>query len=384
VVSAAPHDLEGSTRAEPMAFARRFGRAPEALARAPGRVNLLGEHTDYNDGYVLPTAIGLCTEVALALRDDDRVVVESETLGERSELVLGQQARTGGFIDYVAGVTRALAEHGWRITGFDALVRSSVPVGSGLSSSAALEVALLRALRARFSLPFDDATLAKLAHWGETHHVGVPVGLLDPMACSLADEHTALFLDVRTLAYERLAMPDAAEIAVVDSGVAHALASGDYRTRRDECQRAAALLGVVALRDATLDRLAGLPEPLLRRARHVITENERVLAGVQALRDGDAERFGLLWWASHASLRDDYEVSVPEVDAIVDRARQVPEILGARLTGGGFGGAVVVLARRGHAREAALAIAARPEHVLVPGDGGSATSGGPEDDANRP
>lgn len=348
------------------AFLGRFGRAPEALARAPGRVNLLGEHTDYNDGYVLPTAIGLGTEVALARRDDGRVEVFSEALRERGELVLGREAVTGGFIDYVGGVTRSLAAHGHAIAGFDALVRSDVPVGGGLSSSAALEVALLRALRVRFSLAIDDASLARLAHWGETRHVGVPVGMLDPMACSLADEHTALFLDVRTLAFERVALPEAAEIAVVDSGVAHQHASGDYRKRRDECHRAAALLGVAALRDATLEQLPALPEPLRRRARHVITENARVLEGVQALRSGDAERFGSLWWASHASLRDDYEVSVPAVDAIVERAARVPEILGARITGGGFGGAVVVLARRGHARAAAAAIAPSPSHVLVP------------------
>lgn len=353
------------------AFTRAFGRPCEAAAHAPGRVNLLGEHTDYNDGYVLPTAIGLHTEVALARRDDGRVVVESETLGERAEYVLGRETRVGGFVDYVAGVTRSLAEHGCAqaLGGFDALVRSNIPVGSGLSSSAALEVAMLRALRVRFSLPLDDATLAKLAHWGETRHVGVPVGMLDPMACSLADENTALFLDVRTLTFERVALPETAEIAVVDSGVAHQHAGGDYRTRREECRQAAERLGVASLRDAELDRLAGLPEPLRRRARHVLTENERVLAGVEALRDGDAERFGALWWASHASLRDDYEVSVPEVDAIVERARQVPEILGARLTGGGFGGAVVVLVRRGHAPKAAAAIAARPSHVLVPARG---------------
>lgn len=350
----------------PRAFAGVFGRSLEVIARAPGRVNLLGEHTDYNDGYVLPTAIGLHTEVALARRDDGRVVVVSERLDERGTYVLGQEPRTGGFIDYVAGVTRSLAVHGHAVEGFDALVRSSVPVGSGLSSSAALEVALLRALRVRFELTLDDATLAELAHWGETCHVGVPVGLLDPMACSLADEHTALFLDVRTLALERVALPETVEIAVVDSGVAHEHASGDYRKRRDECQSAAARLGVASLRDATLDRLPELSEPLRRRARHVITENARVLAGVQALRDGDVERLGALWWASHASLRDDYEVSVPAVDAIVERARAVPEILGARITGGGFGGAVVVLVRRGHAGPAAAAIAARPEHVLVP------------------
>jgi galactokinase len=364
-------DDSASALGTPAAFVQAFGRPCEALARAPGRVNLLGEHTDYNDGYVLPTAIGLHTEIALARRDDGRVVAVSETLGERGEYVLGQEERRGGFVDYVAGVTRSLATHGHAIEGFDALVRSTVPVGSGLSSSAALEVALLRALRVRFSLQLDDAALARLAHWGETRHVGVPVGLLDPMACSLADEDTALFLDVRTLAFERVALPESAEIAVVDSGVAHQHAGGDYRKRREECERAAARLGVASLRDATLEQLPALPEPLQRRARHVITENARVLEGVRALRSGDAEAFGALWWASHASLRDDYEVSVPAVDAIVERARRVPEILGARITGGGFGGAVVALVRRGHAAAAAAAIAAEPSLVLVPRQGQS-------------
>jgi galactokinase len=163
-----------------------------------------------------------------------------------------------------------------------------------------------------------------------------------------------------------LALPQTVELAVVGSGVAHQHASGDYGTRREECRRVATLVGVATLRDATLDRLAALPDVLSRRARHVITENARVLAGVAALREGDAEGFGALFWASHASLRDDYEVSVPEVDAIVERARGVPPILGARITGGGFGGAVVALVRRGHAAAAAAAIAARPEHVLVP------------------
>lgn len=350
------------------AFATAFGRAPEAVGRAPGRVNLLGEHTDYNDGYVLPTAVPLHTEVALARRDDGRVTVVSETLGEHDGFSLGHEPRRGGFIDYVAGVTRALREHDQAIEGFDALVRSSVPVGSGLSSSAALAVALLRALRGRYGLPLDDVALAKLAHWGETRHVGVPVGMLDPMACSLADERSALFLDVRSLAHQRVPLPSTAELVVVDSGVAHRHAEGGYRTRRAECERAAELLGVASLRDATVEGVETLPEPYAARARHVLGENERVLMGVEALRAGDAERFGDLFWASHASLRDDFEVSVPEVDAIVERARALPEILGARITGGGFGGAVVALARRGRGRAAALVIAAEPRHVLVPVD----------------
>lgn len=358
--------MTGAPLPLPSAFARALGRPPEVVAHAPGRVNLLGEHTDYNDGLVLPIALALRTEVALALRDDDGVVVRSEALAARGAYRLGHEARAEGFVRYVAGVTRALAAHGHAVAGFDALVRSSVPVGDGLSSSAALEVAVLRALRERLSLPLDDAAIATLAHWGETRHVGVPVGMLDPLACSLADEHAALLIDVRTRACERITLPGAVELVVVGSGVAHDHARGDYRTRRDECMQAAACLGLASLRDATLAAVAGLPEPLHRRARHVLTENARVLAGARALRDGDVEALGALLWASHASQQGDYEVSVPAVDAIVERARRVPEVLGARLTGGGFGGSVVALVRRGHAGAVARAIAARPELVRVP------------------
>jgi galactokinase len=227
-----------------------------------------------------------------------------------------------------------------------------------LSSSAALDVALLRALREAFALDLDDVELARVARAAETDFVGAPVGIMDPMASSLADERSALFLDTRSLVFERVPLPSSVAIAVIDSGVAHDHATGGYAQRRAECEEATRRLGR-SLRDVeSVDELAGLPEPLLRRARHVVTENARVLAAVDALRAGDVERLGPLLDASHASLRDDFEVSVPDVDRLVDLARADPDVLGARMTGGGFGGAIVALARAGAAESAAARVAA--------------------------
>ncbi|UJR84736.1 galactokinase [Sandaracinus amylolyticus] len=339
----------------------------DVVASAPGRVNLIGEHTDYNDGFVLPTVIPQRTFVAIARRDDTRVRARSETLGAEDGYELGREARTGRWIDYVQGVTRALVRRGHVVRGFDAVITSEVPVGSGLSSSAALEVATMRALRDAFGLALDDLEIARLAQRGENELVGAPVGILDPLACSLGEDGVALFVDTRTLACERIAIPDTIELVVVDSGVAHDHAQGGYRERRAQCEEAARALGVRALRDVGEDDLASLRAPLDRRARHVVTENARVLRAVDALRRGDVHALGALFDASHASMRDDYEVSVPEVDRLVARAKAHPAVLGARLTGGGFGGAIVALARAGHAHDVARAIAVEPgARVLVP------------------
>jgi len=344
-------------------FARRFGRPPAVVADAPGRVNLVGEHTDYNDGFVLPTAIPQRTRVALAPRDDDRARVTSAACGDAVETyAVGAETRGRGWLDYVQGVTHALAAAGHRVGGFDAAIESTVPIGSGLSSSAALEVAFLRALRAAFGLGLDDVTIARLGQRAEVELVGARVGVMDQMAASLADARTALFVDTRSLAWERVPLPGAAEIVVIDSGVPHAHAAGAYNERRAECERAAALLGVPALRDVpgdALARLAALPPPLDRRARHVVTENARVVEAVAALRAGDVARLGALFDASHASMRDDYAVSVPAVDALVAVARGEPHVHGARLTGGGFGGAIVVLADAGWGAAAGAAIVRR-------------------------
>ena len=327
-------------------------------AEAHGRVNLIGEHTDYNDGFVLPMAIPQITRVTLTLRDDDRVEVTSD-LGPAA-YTLGQEAKTGEWIDYVQGLTWALAEKGFALRGFDGTLGSDVPVGSGLSSSAALEVAFLRALREALSLPIDDLALAKIAHRAETGFVGVPVGLLDQLACSFADVDEALFIDTRTLALERIPLPEGLGIAVVDSGERHDNGSSEYRVRRAQCEEAARLLGVPALRDVgtgDLPRIAALPAPLDRRARHVVTENQRVLDTIAAMRRGDVDAVGALFDASHASMRDDYEVSTTGIDALVALARGIPGVLGARMTGGGFGGSIVVLTRADRAAEIGRQIA---------------------------
>lgn len=334
--------------------------ADAADASAPGRVNLIGEHTDYHEGYVLPTVIPQRTHVSLRRREDTHVRAQSTAIGEQwDEYELGAESSGRGWLDYVQGVTAMLAGAGFTISGFDLRVDSTIPLGAGVSSSAALEVALLRALRSLLSLDLDDVQIAKVARKVETDFVGAPIGIMDQMACSLGRPNEALFIDTRTLGVERLPLPRAADIAVIDSGLTHEHASGEYATRRRESFEAAALLGVRTLRDADpsmLPRIAALPPVLAKRARHIVTENARVLAAVDAIRREDAPALGALFNASHASMRADYEVSTPEIDTLVDIGQRHPSVFGARMTGGGFGGAVVILVRKGDAGLAASAI----------------------------
>jgi galactokinase len=360
-------------------FRALFGADPAAETEAFGRVNLIGEHTDYNEGFVLPTSIPQSTIAVVAPRSDRTVRAWSAELsaGETLEAyVLGEERPGRGWLDYVQGLTQAVAGAGHTLGGFDMALRSTVPLGSGLSSSAALEVAVLRALRQLFALDFDDVMLARLGQRAENQFVGAPVGIMDQMASSLASPGVALFIDTRTLAYEPAHLPQGTELAVINSGVAHYHAAGDYRTRRAECERAAALLGVGALRDvgvSEIDRVMRLPDPLNRRARHVVTENQRVLDAMIAMEAGDATRLGALFNASHASERDDFEVSVPEVDLLVGLAQAEAAVFGARLTGGGFGGSIVALVRDGEASAVAARVVdeytrrtGRRATVLVP------------------
>ena len=360
-------------------FQQIFEALPTHQASAPGRVNLIGDHTDYNGGFVLPAAIPQRTRVALKVRDDGRVRAFTADVGldpQVREYELGREAPGRGWLDYVQGATVHCALAGHPPRGFDLRIESSVPTGSGLSSSAALVVALLRALRAAFGHSFDDLALARIAQKVETDFVGAPVGIMDPMVCSLGDAQHALFIDARSLEYERLPIPAELEPVVIGSGIAHRHASGDYRLRRAECERAAEMLSVSSLRElSTADwpRSRSLPSPLDRRVRHVLTENERVLSVVAAFRRGELDVVGPLLYASHASLRDDFEVSTPELDLLVQLARSEPAILGARLTGGGFGGAVAMLALAGQAAAAGARIAAKyreqtaqPGELLVP------------------
>jgi galactokinase len=358
-------------------FTDLFDTLPAVTASAPGRVNLIGEHTDYNDGFVLPAALPLGTSVELAARADVTVRVWSREFHQEEPQTFSLDGITHAhdWTDYVRGMAWVLVESGLK-QGFDARIASEIPVGSGLSSSAALLIAVGRALRAAAGLAIDDLQLAQLARKAETDFVGAPVGIMDQMACSLADESSALFIDTRSLRYERVALPRTGALLVIDSGVRHSHVIGEYRTRREECARAAAALGVKSLREvgeADLTALASLPEPLNRRARHVVTENARVLATVAALRTGDLIEVGRLFDASHASMRDDFQVSTPAVDALVAAAKSVRGVYGARLTGGGFGGSIVALTEAGRGNEIGDAVVNRhnrqlphPATVIVP------------------
>ena len=324
-------------------------------ASAPGRVNLIGEHTDYNEGFVLPLGTREQTSVRVSPRRDQLVRAASRELGGPCEYVLGEEAATGGWIDYVAGVTWALGHR----QGFDLAIESELPPGAGLGSSAALAIALGRALRTAFGLTLGDEALVQIGRRAETGFVGAQTGVMDQIASAFGSPRAALLVDCRSL--DRREVPFRFDAVVLDSGVRHAHAAGGYNDRRRECEQAARLLGVQALRDAT--STAGLPEPLARRARHVIEENARVLEAAAALEAGDGAALGALLDESHRSQRDLFEVSVPEVDALVCAARDAGA-LGARLTGGGFGGAVVALAPAGRGRGLAARLESAGATVL--------------------
>ncbi len=350
-------------------FESIFGTSPCVRAQAPGRVNLLGEHTDYNDGFVLPIAIPQTTSVALRPNGSDTFVVHAASLGQRARFTRDTPP-SEHFATYVYGCVRGVADLGVSVPGLDIHVDSQVPMGVGLSSSAALEVAMLRALRELMHLDIDDVRIAQLAQRAEIDHAGVNCGIMDQMASSLADTRRMLFLDTRSLERRVLPMPAGTDLLVVDSGLSRSLAASAYNVRRAECEDAARRLGVDSLRDVSdVGKVETLPDPLRRRARHVVAENARV---VRVLDGIDADAFGILMNASHASLRDDYEVSVPPLDALVELLQVHPDVHGARLTGAGFGGACVALCRAGAAERVgreALSAYGRQGHngrVLVP------------------
>ncbi|MFT2719471.1 galactokinase [Deinococcus sp. A31D244] len=331
-------------------FEQHFGRAPQVTASAPGRVNLLGEHTDYQGGFVLPTTIPQVTTVALGANGTREHRVFAADLNEQSTFPVGGNAQDG-FARYVAG---ALALGG-APDGLDVHVTSNVPMGAGLSSSAALEVAVLRGLRDLGTLDASDERIALIAQRVEHEFVGVQCGIMDQMASSVANSTTMLLLDTRSLERHLLPLPAASEVLVIDSGVPRKLAESGYNERRAQVEEAARLLGVTGLRDVQ-DPMSveALPQPLRERARHVVSENARVQAALAA--DVDAARFGVLMNASHTSLRDDYAVSHPRVDELVALLQAHADVFGARMTGAGFGGAVVALVRAGQAGAVAQAV----------------------------
>ncbi len=328
-----------------MGFQEVFGAPPEASGQAPGRVNLLGEHTDYQEGYVLPTPLPLFTRVE-AGRAAGRVEAYSEELKEVRARPLSAEPM-GDFLDYLLGVVWALRAAGHPVEGARFYVRSEVPMGSGLSSSAALEVAALKALRALYRLPLSDQDLALLAHKAEVEYVGVRCGVMDQMVAALGRPGQALFLDTQSLAHELLPLPPGVRVVALDLGLRRRLGEAGYNERRAEAEEAARRLRVRALRDvADLCLVETLPPPLDRRARHIVSENLRVLRGVEALRRGDARALGELMVQSHHSLARDYEVSLPGLDQLVEEALRAGAY-GAKLTGAGFGGAVVALVPEG-------------------------------------
>jgi galactokinase len=335
-------------------FQQRYAIAPR-LFRAPGRVNLIGEHTDYNDGFVMPLALDRETIAAVAAVPGRRVKVYSRTYDESAEFDLDSAPHPQTWVRYVEGVARVLEAHGVRLCGAHMVIDSDVPVGAGLSSSSALEISVGLAFLALCGAKLDAKQLALRAQEAEQTYGGVQCGIMDQLTAVMAQRDTALLIDCRSLETTYIPLDAArATIAICDSRVKHDLAASEYNRRRAECERGVELLsqvlpGIRALRDVSLDDFRRfehvLPEPIRSRCRHVVTENPRTLAAAAALRAGHLEEAGRLMTLSHASLRDDYQVSSPEQNLLVRVAGHVEGVFGARMTGAGFGGCTVNLLR---------------------------------------
>ena len=332
-------------------FAKIFSVMPTLIARAPGRVNLIGEHTDYNDGFVLPIAIDRAVWMAARPRADCTLRISARDFGNAvSEFALEapvQLDTTQTWSNYVRGVAWALQKRGIVLSGADVVLQGDVPLGSGLSSSAALEVCTATLLTALAQIEISSVEIARLCQQAENDFVGVKCGIMDQFASALAQQDHALLVDCRDLAYRNVALPSGATFVVCDTLKRRGLVDSEYNTRRAECAQAAQAFGVQALREVSLAECAQrekeLPRVVAQRARHVITENARVLAAVSAAESNDLATFGALMNESHTSLRDAYQVSCAELDTLVEIARAQPGCLGARLTGAGFGGCTVNL-----------------------------------------
>ncbi|HAM71054.1 MAG TPA: galactokinase [Verrucomicrobiales bacterium] len=344
-------------------FEARFGRPPRWTVSAPGRVNIIGEHTDYNDGFVLPMAIDRCTVLAAAPSGTPRITLYSAANGESVTVNLEKPIvrDAPAWANYVRGVIAGFQKLGVPIPGMDIEIESSVPLGGGLSSSASLEVATATLLEEASGHPLEPVAKALLCQAAEHAFAGVPCGIMDQFAAVLARENHLLLLDCRSRATELVPMMDpAVSVLILNTLVKHSLVTSEYAQRRAQCEAAARALGVRSLRDATIPLLARFEaqlDPVLhRRARHVISEIDRTQAAVRAARAGDWASLGRLMYESHASLRDDYEVSCRELDLVVEAARAIGEqggVLGCRMTGGGFGGCTVALVRSAAVAEVA-------------------------------
>lgn len=329
-------------------FAQRFGGPAQYVVRAPGRVNLIGEHTDYNDGFVFPLAIDRATWIALRPRPDQRVLLHSLDHDETVQFDLsGFSKNQGHWAEYPRGVAWVLREAGYPLAGWEGSTICDVPMGAGLSSSASFEMAVARAFQAVAGFEWQPVVMAKLAQRAENQWVGVNCGIMDQMVCAAGKADHAMLLDCRSLAIQHLPLPPGTVVVVLDTGTRRGLVNSAYNERRAQCEAAARYFGVPALRDVSLKQFeaqaSGLDELTRRRARHVVTENERTLQAAEALRRGDATTMGMLMNASHESLRHDFEVCNDALNAMVDCAREAPGCFGARMTGAGFGGCAVAL-----------------------------------------
>jgi galactokinase len=340
--------------------------------RAPGRVNLIGEHTDYNDGFVMPCAIELCTRVAAAGREDRKLVIRSAQFPGEFEFDLNElpARRTGEWWDYVLGMAVMLQQEGHRLRGANLLVEGEVPIGAGLSSSAAIEVASALAMMQLSGIDLPGAEVAKLCQRCENTFIGARVGIMDQFVSCLGKAGHALLLDCRSLEFELIPIPDGVRMVVCNTMVKHQHAGGEYNRRREECEEGVKILAkwypqVNVLRDVSRDQLfaheADMPEKIFRRCRHVVEENERVQEGRKRLGTSNLKGFGQLMRESHRSLRDLYEVSCGELDVMAELAEGLPGYFGGRMTGGGFGGCTLNLVESGQAEEFAKAIADRYE-----------------------
>ncbi len=350
-------------------FERVFEARPR-IFRAPGRVNLIGEHTDYNEGFVMPAAVAFSTFVAIAPRSDRKLLIHSEEFSGNFEFDIDHlpECKTGSWCDYVLGVARVLQQLGVKLSGANLLVHGEVPIGAGLSSSAALEVASALALISldRADIPLSD--VAKLCRRAENEFVGARVGIMDQFIACHGKKGHALLLDCRSLEFKFAPIPAGLQLVVCNTKVKHDLATGAYNKRREECEEGVRHFAkwdpaVRALRDVSIELLdrhtKDLPATIAKRCTHVIRENQRTLDAARALQENDLSRIGQLMSDSHRSLRDLYEVSCRELDAMVDAAEGLPGFIGGRMTGGGFGGCTVNLVQTDHAPDFADQVARR-------------------------
>jgi galactokinase len=329
-------------------FAERFGKPAAIVVRAPGRVNLIGEHTDYNDGFVLPFAIDRAVWIALRPRSDREVHAWSSEFTETAEFALDRLERGGpSWSEYVKGTAWALQGAGHRLSGWEGVIGSDVPIAAGLSSSAALELATARAFAETSPIAWDPSAMARLAQRAENEWVGVHCGIMDQMISAVGREGHAVLIDCRTLDTTAVPFPENVAVVILDTATRRGLVDSAYNERRRQCEAAAAFFGVAALRDITPQMLEtrahGLDTTTARRARHVVTENARTLAAAEAMRCNNAAALGTLMNESHHSLREDFEVSSPALDTMVEIAQMQRGCHGARMTGAGFGGCAVAL-----------------------------------------